>query len=93
MKQSAYRVKGRLGGFYTFRMMNYANPPANYIWSKNGVVLPPESHNDVTSGNLGASILSIDNVKVEDFGTYGLNMSNAYGWNLQYFTLIAHGKY
>lgn len=91
MKQSDYRVKRQLGSPCFFKMRNYANPPANYTWSKNGVVFPPEAHIDVTSGNLGASILSIDNIQVEDFGTYSLNMSNAYGWNNQNYQLIPVG--
>ena len=90
--QSLHRVKSQLHGTFEFIMRNYANPPANYTWSKDNVVFPPDAHMDVSSGNLGMSILSKYNVGVEDFGTYLLNMSNAYGSDIRYYELIPIGK-
>ena len=92
MKEKGYSIKARLYGTCILDMRDYANPPANYTWSKNNVVFPPEAHTDVASGNVGASLLLIDNVGVEDFGTYRLNMSNVYGSDIRHYELIPVGK-
>ena len=83
-----YQVRAYVGTIAKFIMYNYGTAPVNYTWSRNGQSFPPEAHKDFDIG----SILSLHDIKVEDFGTYGLDMTNAYGTDHRNYELVPKGK-
>lgn len=75
MTSNDYSIYAMLGQSTFLFMQNYGNPSPNYTWSHNGKILPADRHLDLGY----ASKLEISNVQIEDYGTYYLDMKNAYG--------------
>ena len=82
------RVKARVGESVPLKMVNWGNPYPKYTWSHNGMFFPNDSHKDYGY----ASVLQIDNVQVEDFGRYYVDMINDYGFERWVIELVPDGE-
>lgn len=83
-----YNHTAELGRSTLFILENYGYPYPNYTWSHNGEVLSPDRHIDLGY----VSALNISKIQVHDFGTYYLDMMNAYGTSRARFELIPEGE-
>ena len=82
------KVKAAIGNSRPLEMFNYGYPYPKFTWSHNGKIFPNESHKDYGY----ASVLQIDDIHVEDFGRYYIDMINEYGFTRSMIELVPNGE-